>query len=372
MVHIVLLFILFMGFDLRSCSEDLPQDSVGAVVTIIPDDQKLPIVFSPYYDIGFFGIEKLHPFDSKKYGKVAAHLKQELHLTEEHFYVPDHEVSEDDLKQVHDVRYLASLTYSANVERIAELPGLRFVPNFLLQWKLLSPMRYATQGTIDAAFLALKRGIGINLGGGYHHAKSSHGGGFCFYADIPLAIKKLRELKPDLQVLYLDLDAHQGNGVASYFVDDPNTYIVDCFNEHNYPRDRLAKERVNKVIGAASIYCAEHKNHRRGPGFECTDCKEHYLHAVRKGLDDACDEFKSDIIFYNAGTDCFQEDQIGAMALSEQGIIDRDEMVFQKADALQIPLCMTLSGGYSPKSAAIISASLLNLYAKQLLKAAKE
>ena len=67
------------------------------------------------------------------------------------------------------------------------------MPNFLLQKGLLNPMRYATGGTVLGAELAMINGWSINLGGGYHHAKSNSGEGYCFFADIPLAIKKLRE-----------------------------------------------------------------------------------------------------------------------------------------------------------------------------------
>lgn len=75
----------------------------------------------------------------------------------------------------------------------------------------------------------------------------------------------------------------------------------------------------------------------------------------------------SQILFSNAGTDPFEEDQLGAMAVSRQGIIDRDQIVFEAAKANQKPICMTLSRGYSPKSAEIIGASVVNLYDKKLL-----
>jgi len=55
------------------------------------------------------------------------------------------------------------------------------------------------------------------------------------------------------------------------------------------------------------------------------------------------------------------------MALNEQGILDRDQLVFQKAKNANIPICMTLSGGYSKKSSDIIAASILNLKEKELL-----
>lgn len=174
---------------------------------------------------------------------------------------------------------------------------LAWVPNFLLQWKLLSPMRYATQGTVDAAQLALKNGVGINLGGGYHHAKNDEGGGFCVYADIPLALKELRKENPNLKVLYIDLDAHQGNGVESCLFNDQNTYVVDCYNENNYPHDLEAAQKINKKIISNAIYCEIHKNRQRGPGHVCVNCNNQYLTAIKHAISESLEEFKPDFIF---------------------------------------------------------------------------
>ncbi len=105
-------------------------------------------------------------------------------------------------------------------------------------------MRYATGGTIKGAELALDHGFAINLSGVYHHEKSEQGGGFCFYADIPLAIHKLRKRKPNLSVMIVDLDAHQGNGHESICADDPNVYIFDVYNKDVYLRDESAKKHI--------------------------------------------------------------------------------------------------------------------------------
>lgn len=335
----------------------------------IPEDQKLPIVFHPKYDIGLLGLENLHPFDSKKYGKVAQYLIAAVPgISSQHFHKPQHEVTQVDLLKVHTHKYLQDLYSSKLVASITEVLPLAVIPNFLLQWKLLTPMRLATQGTIDAAFLALKKGVGINLGGGYHHAKCDCGGGFCVYADVPLAINKLREKNPDLKVLLVDLDAHQGNGNESCLKHDKKTYIVDCYNEHNYPGDIFEAGRIDKRLTSQVIYCDAHKNRGRGPGHSCADCNQHYLVVVDAAVKEAIAQFKPDILFYNAGTDCFEEDPIGAMALTKQGIIDRDEIVFAHAKNNNVPICMTLSGGYSKKSADIIGSSLVNLYHKKLLQ----
>ena len=347
----------------------------------VADDQKLPIVYHPDYNITCGGLERLHPFDSAKYRRALDQITSQLQLTSQHFYQPDHKVTDKDLQEVHKPEYLNSLNSSSNIGQIVGIP-MGFLPNFLLQWRLLNPMRWATQGTIDAAQLALKKGVGINLGGGYHHAKPDEGGGFCFFADIPLAIKKLRETQSDLAVMYVDLDAHQGNGVEYCMDNDPNWYTLDCYSENNYPGSfqKYPRQKINKPLTQQAIYCAEcltqYNDRVRGrPGpTRCENCNKAYLENLQQGLSDAFNEFKQKyhdqpkIMFYNAGTDCYVDDPLGLMKVTDQGIIDRDEFVFQTAKDNNIPICMTTSGGYTKKSAQLIGASIINLQRKKLLE----
>ena len=79
-----------------------------------------------------------------------------------------------------------------------------------MRWRLLDPMSYATQGTIDGSCIALEKGFAFNLGGGYHHAHRYNGGGFCIYPDISICIKHLRKYHKERvkKVMIVDLDAH--------------------------------------------------------------------------------------------------------------------------------------------------------------------
>ncbi|KPP63760.1 Histone deacetylase 11-like [Scleropages formosus] len=107
----------------------------------------LPIVYSPEYNITFLGLEKLHPFDAGKWGKVVHFLKEEQFLTDDNI-VEAREASEEDLLVVHTRRYLNKLKWSLVVATITEIPPLLFLPNFLVQRKVLRPLRTQTGGTI--------------------------------------------------------------------------------------------------------------------------------------------------------------------------------------------------------------------------------
>lgn len=318
---------------------------------------KVPIVYDDRYNIGFFGIEKMHSFDTKKYAKVCDSLI-EFGIKKDQFYNPGI-VTYKELLSVHSQEYLASLNSSVNVLKIAELLPANFiaksacacVPNFILQKKLLSPMRRATAGTALAAKLALKNKKNfVNLGGGYHHAKKGSGGGFCYFADIPYAVNCLWKTNPNLKVMIIDLDAHQGNGNEDFFKHDKRISIFDIYCGDNYPRDYMAKQYIDYDFPVK---------------YGIMDSE--YLLLLEQNLDLAIKKLKPDLIIYNAGTDIFAGDPLGRMNISKDGIIKRDELVFKFACENVVPVCMVTSGGYSSASAEIIADSLKNLINKRYL-----
>ncbi len=304
---------------------------------------KLPIVFSPRYDIRVLGIEKFHPFDSEKYGKVHRYLVDKVGIDEGSFYAPD-PATDDVLLKVHDANYLDSLQKSANIALIAEVMVAALLPNAILQKHLLEPIRYATGGTILGLALALENGWAINLSGGYHHAKAESGGGFCFFADVPIAVRNMWETDPDRKVLIVDLDAHQGNGNASIFGDDPRVCIFDIFNGSIYPGDHEAARYV-KYNHPVRMYVSDGE----------------YLGLLESELPPAIEESSPGLIIYNAGTDVLAGDPLGGMNITAEGIIRRDGFVFRSAIDRKIPILLLLSGGYTRKSAGVIGRSIGNI-----------
>ncbi|MFH1522928.1 MAG: histone deacetylase [Patescibacteria group bacterium] len=308
---------------------------------------KMPIIYSDNYNITLLGIQNLHPFDSEKYGKIAKYLVDNLEIKKEQFYAPD-KITDNELLKVHTQGYLDSLKDSSVVARIAELGPLKIVPNFILQERLLDSMRYGTGGTVLGAKFALEEGWAINLAGGYHHTKSDSSGGFGFYADVPLAINMLWDENPELKVLIIDLDAHQGNGNEAILKDDPRIFILDMYHEDNYPKDDEVKQYIDFDIPVRSMD------------------DQGYIAMISKDIPEAIEESQPDLIIYNAGTDIYSQDPIGMMNVSREGIIDRDELVFRNAVENNISILMVLSGGYTSESANIIGESIVNIYNKYL------
>uniref|UniRef100_A0A6I8NVC0 Histone deacetylase 11 n=2 Tax=Ornithorhynchus anatinus TaxID=9258 RepID=A0A6I8NVC0_ORNAN len=309
-----------------------------------------PIVYSPGYNITFMGLEKLHPFDAGKWGKVINFLKEEKLIADD-MIVAAREATEEDLLVVHTRRYLNRLKWSFVVATITEIPPVLFLPNFLVQRKVLKPLRTQTGGTIMAGKLAVDRGWAINVGGGFHHCSSDKGGGFCAYADITLSIKFLFERVEGVsRATIIDLDAHQGNGHERDFMYDNRVYIMDVYNRYIYPGDGFAKRAIKRKIELDWG----------------TEDKE-YLQKVEMHVAGALNELRPDVVIYNAGTDILDGDPLGGLAISPQGIVKRDEIVFRAARTHRVPILMVTSGGYQKRTARIIADSILNLHSLGLI-----
>ncbi len=309
------------------------------------------LVYSRGYDIGLLGLERLHPFDSRKYSHAYQQLQRRFGTALHRWRLdPGREISAGELATVHGARYLQrDLRSSAYLGRALELPFVSKLPVWLIDRAVLRPMRRATMGTLLAARTALANGsFAINLGGGYHHASRSRGEGFCVYADVAVAVSMLRssgELAYDDQLLYIDLDAHQGNGVARTFADDSALAIFDMYNADIYPRDAVARRRIDRDLPLAD-----------------GSSEEHYLSTLRRHLPDfiecSSQRQRPRLAIYNAGTDVFFDDRLGGLSLSIAAVLERDCYVVDLLRGAQIPWVMVLSGGYSHQSHQLIAASV--------------
>ena len=317
------------------------------------------IVYSPHYNISFFGIERLHPFDSKKYGHAWKLLRKRFGRSLAHHHVSvDRPVSDEELSLVHSDEYLESLHSSANIAAALEVPVLASFPAAILAWRVLRPMRWAVRGSVLAAKAALEHGGAVNLSGGYHHAKPDRGEGFCVFSDIALIVRQLRQenlLQPDDTVAYVDLDAHQGNGVCHQFLSDKQVYIYDMYNQSIYPAtDFQARHRIDANFPLRSG-CAG----------------EEYLAKLRQKLPTFLDSLaqpKPRLAIHNAGTDVFADDQLGGLSLTADDILQRDLFVINEFRQRQIPYVMLLSGGYSRQSYQLVANTVARLLDEDLTR----
>ncbi|MBN2354284.1 MAG: histone deacetylase [Spirochaetales bacterium] len=305
--------------------------------------KSIAFVYSPEYTIELGGIERYHPFDTSKYQTVRDDLIASGAARAEDFVAPA-EATVDDLLLAHTRAYLNSLADPLTTARIAEVNEVAYFPAAMIDKGLYRPMRFAAGGTILGARLALERGAAVNLSGGFHHAKRDSGGGFCYYSDIAIAIERAWRDRPDLKVLVVDLDAHQGNGYESIFADDRRIGVFDVYNRDIFPEDKPAEKFIDFPHPIRSG----------------TDTAA-YLALVARELPPVLDSFRPGLVVYIAGTDVFEADPLGKLAMSADGIVRRDEFVFREARVRGVPFLMLLGGGYTTDSGPIIARSLENL-----------
>jgi histone deacetylase 11 len=307
------------------------------------------LIYSPGYDIHFFGIEKLHPFDSCKYSRTWKALLEKFGTRlQDLTIITTNSATPEMLLTVHTNDYLNQLKNSRFIARALELDSLGFLPWKILDRCVLEPMRLATMGTVMAAQTALETGIAINLSGGYHHACRDRGEGFCIYSDLAVAIALLRQqerISQNDSIAIIDLDAHQGNGLERIFEQDPTVHILDMYNRDIYPNDREAISRINCDLPLKS-----------GTG------DQEYLGKLREYLPKFLEQIKQlKIAFYNAGNDIYEHDPLGRLKISKQGILERDRLVFQTLLTAKIPTVMVLSGGYTRDSYRLVADSITDV-----------
>ena len=315
------------------------------------------IVYSRHYNIGFFGLERLHPFDSRKYGRAWRRIRRHLGSSLGGMHVrPARPIRWHELHAVHRLAYLERLREPAYVAAALEIPPMRLLPGRVIDWCVLRPMRWATMGTIMAARECLQGGLAINLAGGFHHARPDGGEGFCIYSDIALAVHALRDeglLAEEDRVAYVDLDAHQGNGVCHAFMDDPRVFIFDVYNGTIYPSyDTVARGRIDcdvRLDGSCDEAGYLHELKTRLPGF----------------LDSIAQSRPVGLAIYNAGTDVFRGDPLGGLDLSSEGVHERDLFVVEELRSRGIPTLMVPSGGYTRASYRLLADSVIGLVERE-------
>lgn len=305
------------------------------------------IFYSPSYDVSLWGIERLHPFDSRKSSRAWQRISDALGtLAQDVSARPSGPAEKVILEQVHTKAYLESLRYSRVVAQTMEIALLRLLPGGALDKRILLPMRWATQGSVDAAHAALDVGCAINLAGGYHHAHADHGEGFCAYADIPIAIESLRregKLADDARVAIIDLDVHRGNGFESIYANDPRVEFFDIYNFQIYPGRQAEQGNRWHFLSGLRAHMSD----------------EGYFNILRRYLPQFLERGPYRMAFYIAGTDVLVGDPLGRFDLSRTAVLERDRYVLQSLDHAGIPWVMVPGGGYTDESHSLLAETVI-------------
>jgi acetoin utilization deacetylase AcuC-like enzyme len=187
--------------------------------------------------------------------------------------------------------------------------------------------RRSSGATLQACRAALEDGIAVNLAGGTHHAFRDRGEGYCVFNDSAIAALAMQAEGRVQRVVVVDCDVHQGNGTAAILADDPTVFTFSIHGANNFP--------FTKEVSDLDIELAD--NTRDQP----------YLDALERGLARALEEARPELAIYLAGADPYEDDRLGRLALSRDGLRRRDRFVLETLAEWEVPVVVTMAGGYA-------------------------
>jgi len=300
----------------------------------------MALPFKLIYSDGYYLPIGTHVFPAAKYRLIRQRLL-ETKVADEADFVTPQPASDDDIRLVHTPEYVAKLrngTLSAMEEMQLEVPYSK---------ELVEAFWLAAGGSMLAAEHALQDGVAVNIGGGFHHAFPDHGEGFCMIHDVAVAIRKLQQQGRIQRAMTVDCDVHHGNGTAAIFppakagtnvlpsagpglkpaAPEQSVFTISLHQQNNYP--------AVKPPSAIDVNLPDR-----------TDDST-YLHWLDNALSSGLRQFQPDLLCYIAGADPYREDQLGGLALTLEGLKERDRLVFKVAKARGIPVMVTYAGGYA-------------------------
>lgn len=286
----------------------------------------LKIAYSPIYK---YELPKKHRFPMDKYVLLPEQLVYEGTVSESNFFHPE-PLTEQTILLTHEKEYWHKLKNLELTKKEIRAIGFPLSENLVVRGTHIS------QGTIDCALYAFEHGIALNVAGGTHHSFTYKGEGFCLLNDIGIAANYLLKAGKAYKILVIDLDVHQGNGTAQIFKGEDRVFTFSVHGAKNYP---TRKEQSDLDIGLP----------------DKTEDKA-YLKVIQEAIPRLIDEVQPDFIFYLSGVDVLATDKLGRLSLSLAGCKERDRFVLETCKKNEIPVAVSMGGGYSERIAHIIDA----------------
>ena len=273
-----------------------------------------------YTDVFVLPLPPGHRFPMEKYARLRESLLASGEFHEADFHLP-HAATDEELGRAHDPAYIQAVSAGLLPEKAQKAIGFPWSPG------MVEHSRRSAGATLCACRAALANGVSANLAGGTHHAFRDRGEGFCVFNDAAVAARAMQAEGLANRVLIVDCDVHQGNGTASILRGDDTIFTFSIHGARNFPFD---KEQSDLDIELPD---------------GCSDAA--YLLRLNEGLDTAFDLARPDLVIYLAGADPYRDDRLGRLALTFDGLAERDRSVFAHCQARRLPLAIAMAGGYA-------------------------
>ena len=273
-----------------------------------------------YTDVFVLPLPAGHRFPMEKYARLRAALLASGDFSESDFHLPP-AASDEELARAHDPAYIASVSCGELEISAQKAIGFPWSPG------MVERSRRSAGATLAACRAAFAEGISANLAGGTHHAFRDRGEGFCVFNDAAVAARAMQAEGRAQRVLIVDCDVHQGNGTASILRGDDSIFTFSIHGARNFPFEKETSDLDIELPDG------------------CND--DAYLLQLDHGLDTAFDLARPDLVIYLAGADPYHDDRLGRLALSFNGLAERDRRVFGRCKSLGLPVAVAMAGGYA-------------------------
>ncbi|MCE9678263.1 histone deacetylase [Shewanella sp. AS1] len=263
-----------------------------------------------------------HRFPQSKYQALYQYLLDHHIAKPQDFHRPS-QITPEALAKIHSPTYVEQIMSRALDAKAVRRLGLP------LTEAVITRSLYSVGGTVLACELAQEQGIALQLSGGYHHAHYDFGSGYCLFNDLMVAAHHAITQNGLNRVLIFDCDVHQGDGTASLSQHYADIISCSIHCQSNFPARKQHSDLDIELPQGTS--------------------ESSYLEAVKQTLDLAIRLYQPELILYDAGVDIHQDDDLGHLGVSTQGIYLRDHYVISTAKQKNIPIACVIGGGYSKK-----------------------
>lgn len=287
-----------------------------------------PFSMNIYYcDTFVLPLPPEHRFPMRKYSLLRERVIQSGLVPPENVREPIG-ATDTQISRVHDADYVQRVKDGTLTKNEIRRIGFPWSPQMIVR------SRHSVGGTLGAARSALEYGSGANLAGGTHHAGYAYGAGFCIFNDVVITATTLLAEGVVERVLIVDADVHQGEGTAALCRDNDRIFTFSIHGEKNFP---FRKQPSDLDIGLPD-------------GTSDDD----YLTQFEMGLLQALSMAHADLVLYIAGADPYVHDRLGRLNVTQDGLRERDALLYAHAASMGLPVATVMGGGYARDINAIV------------------
>lgn len=280
-----------------------------------------------------------HPFNQMRL-KLTKDLLMSSNFLNDSDLVKPRAATIEELELVHSLEYIDAVLRAGHGD-LNENDELKYglntddTPNFKDMHEKCSMIVGATLTAVDLVMTNQTKQA-LSLSGGLHHGFQGKASGFCIYNDAAIACEYISK-KYGKKVLYVDTDAHHGDGVqwTFYARNDVVTYSIHETGRYLFPGTGSATERgleegfgytVNLPIDAFTE-------------------DESFINVFKESLESAILKFEPDVIVSQNGVDAHYRDPMTHLSLTSKSYEIIPRFVKEMADKYTNGKWIALGGG---------------------------